>query len=80
MNPKFTIRHIAVDGPHASVQAQLVLPQIGAFSVSQGSRLGGIRLKSFLGENPASSLFIFQIADPEDAAKLRVGDTVDLIE
>jgi hypothetical protein len=80
VNPKFTIRHIAVDGPHTYVQAQLTSPRTGAFSVGQGSRLGVVRLKSFLSEDPASSLFTFQIEDPVDAAKLRVGDTVDLIE
>jgi hypothetical protein len=80
MNLKFTIRYIAVNGPHTSVQAQLASPRTGAFSVGQGSRLGVVRLKSFLNEHPASSLFTFQIEDPVDAAKLHVGDTVDLIE
>jgi hypothetical protein len=80
MLKKFTIRHIAVDGPHTSVQAQLASPRTGAFSVSKGSQLGGIRIKSFLGEDPASGLFTFKLEQPEDAAKFRVGDIVDLIE
>jgi hypothetical protein len=80
MLKKFTIRHIVVDGPHTAVKAQLASPRTGVFTVGQGSRLGGVRIKSFLGEDIASSLFTFQIDDPMDAVKFRVGDTVDLIE
>ena len=75
MNPNFNIRRVAVAAPHAYVVASILSPL--HFSVSKGSRLGGVRLKSFLKEpNPGS--YTFQIEDPKEALKLREGDTVEL--
>jgi hypothetical protein len=76
MNPTFTIQHVSVDGPHAYVRASIVTPQ--NFAVSKGSRLGGVRLKSFLAE-PTAGSYTFQVEDPREANKLRVGDTVELV-
>jgi len=76
MIPRFTIHFVSVDGPHAYVRASIFSPQ--QFAVSKGSRLGGVRLKSFLAE-PTPGTYTFQIEDPTETTKLRVGDTVELI-
>jgi hypothetical protein len=76
MNPKFTIQFVSVDAPHAYARASIVSPQ--NFAVSKGSRLGGVRLKSFLAE-PAPGSYTFQIEDAAEAKNLLVGDTVELV-
>ena len=76
MNPKFTIQHVSVDGPHAYARASIVSAQ--DFTVSKGSLLGGVRLKSYLNE-PSPGNYIFQIEDPEEAGRLRKGETVELV-
>jgi hypothetical protein len=78
MNPKLTIQFVSVDGPHTYVKASIVAPQ-KFLAVSKGSRLGGVRLKSFLAEpEPGSGNYTFQIENPEEAGKLRTGETVEL--
>jgi hypothetical protein len=77
MNPRFSIQLVSLDGPHAYVKASIVLQE--KFAVSKGSRLGGVRLKSFLDEpEPGSGNYTFQIENPEEAGKLRTGQTVEL--
>lgn len=80
MHPKFKILHVAVDGPHAAVQASLASPETEHFTASSGSCLGGARLKSFLHESPGSGIFTFEIENPLDASRLRVGGVVELVE
>ena len=57
MSPNFIIQQVCVDGPHAYVRASIVSPQ--DFAVSQGSLLGGVRLKSYLNE-PSPGNYIFR--------------------
>jgi len=75
MNAAFKIEAISVDGPHAYVRTRIVSPR--NFAVSDGSLLGRVRLRSYLHEpNPGS--FDFRIENPLDAARLKLGDIVDL--
>lgn len=79
MNAKFKIESIRVDGPHAHVCALLVEETF--FAVSQGSELGGVRLKSFLYELKLSARdkFLFELETPRDSASVFLGEIVELV-
>jgi hypothetical protein len=77
MKSSFRIKTMSVDGPHAFVTATIQEPR--NFSVRDGSRLGGIRLKPELHE-PADGTFLFRLEKPADANKLAIGSVVDLQE
>jgi len=65
---------VHVDGPHAYVVATLVSGE--RFVVSDGCRLGGIRLKSF--PPGAGPDYTFQIENPMEAHKLKSAEIVEL--
>lgn len=76
MNSKFRIENVNVDGPHAYVRASIVE---GAYiSVSSGSELGGVRLRSELHE-PSQGTYLFRLESASDSHKLKVGSIVELV-
>jgi hypothetical protein len=75
MITKLTIQKIADDGARAYVTATIFVPM--QFAVSDASRLAGLPLKGFLVE-PFPGTYVFELRRLDDAAKLRVGITVEL--
>jgi len=75
MNPQFKIEAVTVDGPHAYVRASIVAAK--NFAVSDGSTLGGVRLRYDVHE-PSPGTFLFRLKNASDSSKFKVGTIVEL--
>jgi hypothetical protein len=75
MKPTFQVMSITSEGNRAYVKVRAANPT--SFAISQGSTLGGIRLRSFL-EEPEAGNYVLQLESVEDIPKLTVGEVLEL--
>ena len=75
MNPQFKVHQLKEEGQRAYVIAQLLTPT--HFAVSQGTILGGRRLKSELHE-PSPGMFTFRLESVTDLSGFAPGAVIGL--